>query len=98
MNMTGKQRAALRGMASVTEPIFQIGKGGVSQALLDGLDGALEKRELIKITVLRNCEKKAKELIGELAEALNAEPVTAVGNKIVLYRRSKNDKIQHIEF
>ena len=98
MNMTSKQRANLRGMASTIEPIFQIGKGGVSDALLEGLDAALEKRELIKITVLRNCDKKAKELIGELAEELSAEPVTAVGSKIVLYRRSKSDKIQHIEF
>ena len=98
MNMTSKQRANLRGMASTIEPIFQIGKGGVSDALLEGLDAALEKRALIKITVLRNCDKKAKELIGEIAEQLSAEPVTAVGSKIVLYRRSKNDKIQHIEF
>lgn len=98
MNMTSKQRANLRGMASTIEPIFQIGKGGVSDALLEGLDAALEKRELIKITVLRNCDKKAQELIGEIAEQLSAEPVTAVGSKIVLYRRSKNDKIQHIEF
>ena len=85
-------------MANGFETIFQIGKGGVSDALLEGLDAALEKRELIKITVLRNCDKKAKELIGEIAEQLSAEPVTAVGSKIVLYRRSKNDKIQHIEF
>ena len=96
--MTSKQRANLRGMASTIEPIFQIGKGGVSDALLEGLDAALEKRELIKITVLRNSDKKAKELIGEIAEQLSAEPVTAVGSKIVLYRKSKNDKIQHIEF
>lgn len=79
MNMTSKQRANLRGMASTIEPIFQIGKGGVSDALLEGLDAALEKRELIKITVLRNCDKKAKELIGEIAEQLSAEPVTAIG-------------------
>ena len=96
--LNSRQRAQLRGMANGFETIFQIGKGGVSDALLEGLDAALEKRELIKITVLRNCDKKAKELIGEIAEQLSAEPVTAVGSKIVLYRRSKNDKIQHIEF
>lgn len=96
--MTSKQRANLKSLANNVTPIFQIGKGGVNEAMLEGISAALEKRELIKITVLRNCEKKAGELIGELADALGAEPVTALGSKIVLYRRSSNDKIQHIEF
>lgn len=96
--MTSKQRANLKSLANNVTPIFQIGKGGVNEAMLEGISAALEKRELIKITVLRNCEKKAGELIGELAAALGAEPVTALGSKIVLYRRSSNDKIQHIEF
>lgn len=96
--MTSKQRAALRSMAASIEPIFQIGKGGISDAMLEGMGSALEKRELIKITVLRNSEKKAKEFIAGLAEALGAEPVTALGNKIVLYRKSSNEKIRHIEF
>lgn len=96
--MTSKERAKLRSLAMNIQPIFQIGKGGVGEAMLTGLDEALEKRELIKISVLRACENTAKELIGELADRLGAEPVTAVGNKIVLYRRSENEKIQHIEF
>lgn len=96
--MTSKERAKLRSLAMNIQPIFQIGKGGVGEAMLTGLDEALEKRELIKISVLRACENTAKELIGELAARLGAEPVTAVGNKIVLYRRSENEKIQHIEF
>ncbi len=96
--MNSKQRANLRSLAMNLQPIFQIGKGGVGEAMLTGLDEALEKRELIKISVLRACEKSAKELIGELAERLEAEPVTAIGNKIVLYRKSKNENIKHVEF
>lgn len=96
--MNSKQRANLRSLAMGIDPIFQIGKGGVSDAMITGLSEALEKRELIKISVLRSCEFKAKELIDRLALRLGAEPVTAVGSKIVLYRRSKNDKIKHIEF
>lgn len=96
--MTSKQRANLRSLASNIEPIYQIGKGNVTDALVKGIDEALEKRELIKITVLKGSDYDAKELLVELSEALSAEQVCAIGNKVVLYRRSKSDKIKHIEF
>ena len=96
--MTSKQRAHLRSMAPVLQPIFQIGKGGINDAMINSISEALEKRELVKLTVLKTCENEAKDVLQELAEALDAEPVTAIGNKIVLYRRSNNDKIEHIEF
>jgi len=85
-------------MAAMMQPIFQIGKGGLNDAMINSISEALEKRELIKITVLKTCEDEPKDLLQELAEALGAEPVTAIGNKIVLYRYSNNDKITHIEF
>lgn len=96
--MTSKQRANLRAIASNIEAIFQIGKGNISDEMLNALNDALEKRELIKITVLKTCEYTAKELIDGLAKRLRAEPVTSIGNKIVLYRYSHTDGVKHIEF
>ena len=85
-------------MANGLKPIFQIGKGGIGENLISDLSDALEKYELIKISVLQNSEKGAKDILSDLAEQLKAEPITAVGNKIVLYRRSKREDIKHIEF
>ncbi len=48
--MTSKQRAYLRGLANTMDPIFQIGKTGLSDNLVKQLSDALEARELIKIT------------------------------------------------
>lgn len=96
--MNGKQRAALRSMASTLDPIFQIGKGNITENQIQGIDDALEKRELVKISVLRSSEIEADEALAFLADALKATPVCAIGNKIVLYRRSKSDKVKHIEF
>ena len=96
--MTSKERANLRSIASTLQPIFQIGKGGINDAMINSIGEALYKRELIKITVLKTCEDEPKEILQEIAERLEAEPVTAIGNKIVLYKRSDNDKIEHIEF
>lgn len=85
-------------MASTLDPIFQIGKGNITENQIQGIDDALEKRELIKISVLRSSEIEADEALAFLAETLKATPVCAIGNKIVLYRRSKSDKVKHIEF
>lgn len=96
--MTTKQRSKLRSLAQTIEPIGQIGKGGISDNMIAGLSFALEARELIKVTVLKNAEDEAKYLADDLAAELNAEVVCTIGHKIVLYRRSLKDGVKHIEF
>lgn len=98
MNLNSKQRANLRAMASVIDPVYIIGKGNITDNIIKGIDEVIEKRELIKITVLKTADKKAPQLIGDLAFALDATPVCAIGNKIVLYRRSQTEGVEHIEF
>lgn len=96
--MTTKQRSKLRSLAQTIESIGQIGKGGISDNMIAGLSSALEARELIKVTVLKNAEDEAKYLADDLAAELNAEVVCTIGHKIVLYRRSLKDGVKHIEF
>lgn len=88
--MTTKQRAFLRSLAQTTDPVTQIGKEGVTEAFLVGVDKAIEKRELVKISVLQTSPIFAKEASVEIAEAIGAVVVQVIGNKIVLYR--KNEK------
>ena len=96
--LNSKQRSTLRGLASVIDPVTQMGKSGINEAFIDGLDKAIEKRELIKFTVLETAPVSAKEAGLEVAEILGAEFVCAIGRKVVLYRRSLNDKVNHVEF
>ena len=96
--LTSKQRAALRSLAQKIEPITQVGKQGITESFLDGLNSAIEKRELIKITVLENSGEEVKQAGEEIARRLPAEFVCATGKKLVFYRRSSNEKINHIEF
>lgn len=91
--MTSKQRAYLRGLANSIEPIFQIGKSGLSENLLKQLDDALEARELIKINVLENSGEDVKSLGNTIADSINAVCVQTVGNKITLYRARKKNPI-----
>ena len=74
----------------------QIGKNGLTESVFDQISASLEDHELVKIGVLKTADISAKGVIAEVAEALGAEPVQAIGNKIVLYRRSSKDGIEHI--
>ena len=89
--MTSKQRAYLRGLANSITPIFQIGKSGISDNLIKQLDDALEARELIKITVLRNAPDGVRDFGEEIAESTNSTLVQVVGNRITLFRQRKKD-------
>ena len=88
--ITGKQRAFLRGLANELSPIFQIGKNGVEENFLIQVSQALEARELIKIKVLENSGLESRETSDMICKAVKCEGVQAIGNKIVLYKESKN--------
>ena len=94
--MTTKQRAYLKSLAMTMDPIFQIGKNSMSPELTQAVKEALDARELIKISVLKNCADDPKELAAMMAERTHARVVQVIGKKIVLYKegKDKNKKIQ----
>ena len=95
--ITSKQRAYLRKISHELEPIFQIGKDGVTDTLIKGVDDALEKREILKVHILESALLDTKETCNYMAQQLNAEPVQAIGNKFILYRRAEDVKKRRIE-
>ena len=89
--LTSKQRSYLKALANGIEPIFQVGKGGITDVMAKEIRLALDARELIKITVLRNYDYDARLAVQELAEATGAEPVCAIGSKCILYKRNRKE-------
>lgn len=94
--LNSKQRAALRGIASKTDAIFQIGKGGIGEAMVKSVSDALEARELIKLSVLENSADTARDAAEELARATDSEVVAVIGRKIVLYKVSSKPENRKI--
>ena len=92
--ITSKQRAYLRSMANTMDPILFIGKEGVTEATAKEAYDALEARELIKGTVQQNCDLSDKEALEALCKMVHAEPVQCIGRRFVLYRRSRQPKIE----
>lgn len=90
--MTSKQRAYLKGLAMNLEPVFQIGKSGLTPEVTEAVREAFNKKELIKLTVLKNCMEDPSSMAGMLAERTGSQVVQVIGKKIVLYKENKDHK------
>lgn len=90
--LTGKQKRFLRAEAHHLSPIFQVGKSGVNDHMVTQIKEALEVRELLKVSILQNCEDDKNDVAKELATKTGAELVQLIGLTIVLYKESKNHK------
>jgi len=90
--LTGKQKRFLRSLAHHLTPIFQVGKGGVNDNMIKQIADALEARELIKVSVLKNCEEEKEVVAEQLAKGAEAEIVQLIGHTIVLYKESREHK------
>jgi len=53
---------------------------------------AIETRELIKISILQNCEDDKQEVAEQLAKGTKSELVQLIGLTIVLYKPSVNNR------
>lgn len=90
--LKGKQRSYLKSIANGIDPIFQLGKNGITENFIKQVEEALEAREIIKINVLNNSFLDPKEVGNELAKLTRSEFVQSIGNKFVLYRESRENK------
>ena len=91
--LTSKQRSFLRGLANTIQPIFQVGKGGISENMIIQFNDALEARELIKAAVLNNSLLDTRDISLEISSKTNSQVVQVIGNKFILYKESKDNKV-----
>lgn len=91
MELTSKQRAQLRGLASTTETLIQIGKGGITDNVIQSANDVLRTRELVKGRVLENADITPREACDALCAACEAEPVQVIGTRFVIYKKNKKD-------
>ena len=90
--MTTKERAYLKGLAANLEPVFQIGKAGLTPEVTEAVRETFNTRELVKLAVLKNCMDDPRELAELMADRTGSSVVQVIGRKIVLYKESKDHK------
>lgn len=87
--LNNKEKKYLRKLANPLNAIFQVGKEGVSLNQIKGIDDYLEAHELVKISILKNCDSEPMEVALDLCSATKAELVQIIGKIVILYRQSK---------
>ncbi|HZJ74971.1 MAG TPA: YhbY family RNA-binding protein, partial [Clostridia bacterium] len=88
--MTSKERAALRAKANSLEALFQIGKNGVTDAVIAQTEAAFNTKELIKIRSLPDSSPiTAREAANILAEKTKADVIQVIGAVFVLFRENE---------
>ena len=90
--MTSKERTELKRQAMALEPIIQIGKDGISEALALTATQAIKNRELIKVSVLDNSGEDTRKVANDLANMIGAEIVQVIGKRFVLYKHNPQKK------
>lgn len=94
MELRGKQKRYLRSQAHHLQPIFQIGKGGLNEEMIVQVNEALEKRELIKISLLQNTEEVAEDVAVVIERKTGCNVVQVIGRVLVLFKPSSKEKYQ----
>ena len=89
--MTSKQRSYLKSLAMNIEPIFQVGKSSITPEYTQAIAEAFNTKELIKISVLKNCLDDPRSIAEVLADRTGSQVVQVIGKKIVLYKPDKKD-------
>ena len=84
-----KQRKILKARAHPLEPVVQIGGKGVTPALLDEIERALQAHELIKVRAAAMDRHARDAALEQICRHCGAEPVQHVGKVLVLYRRGE---------
>ncbi|MDY6104977.1 MAG: ribosome assembly RNA-binding protein YhbY [Acetatifactor sp.] len=90
LELTSKQRAHLKSLASTLNPIFQIGKSSLTPEITEAIGEAFHNSELIKVAVLKNCMDDPRQIAEALASRTHSTVVQVIGKKIVLYKPDKD--------
>ncbi len=94
--LTSKQRAVLMSQSHDLPTLAHIGKNGLNDAVLAEISELLDRRELVKVGVLKNSGVTGKDVINEVCARLGAEPVHVIGSKLILYRLSTLEGVEHV--
>lgn len=94
-SLTGKQKSYLRGLAHNLSPVVQIGKNGLTDSMLDQIDEALQKHELIKVKYVDWKDEK-KELSQKISEKLKCEICGSIGHVYIFFRQNSDPEKRKI--
>ncbi|EEU31143.1 RNA-binding protein, YhbY family [Limosilactobacillus coleohominis 101-4-CHN] len=96
MKLRGKQKRYLRAQANHFQAIFSVGKNGLTPEWLAQLDGALNRRELIKVNILQNADVTTDEVRDYIESHSDIDVVQVIGRVLVLFKESDQPEFRNV--
>jgi len=95
--LKGSARTYLRGLAHNLRPVVQLGKSGITESFIEGVNQALDAHELIKIK-FNSFKEERKTLAREIEEKTRGEMIGMIGNIAIFYREHHDEEKRKIQF
>ena len=97
-NINSFQAKYLRGLAHKLKPVVFIGQKGLTPTVIQSVDEALNRHELIKIKFIEYKEKNQKKEITTAIEAqAGCQLVGLIGHTATMYRQNSDPEKRRIE-
>lgn len=96
MPLSKNQIKFLRGKCHDLKPVVMLGQKGLTDAVLNELDSALEHHELVKIKLSVDDRDARKQLIDEICRQSHAEAVQSIGKTVSIYRANTKNPVIHL--
>ncbi|QIL51006.1 ribosome assembly RNA-binding protein YhbY [Weissella coleopterorum] len=92
IELRGKQKRYLRASAHAMNPLFSVGKQGLTENWLEQLGSAMEKRELFKVNILNNSDVTVDEVKAFIEANSSIQVVQTIGHTLVLFDQAHDPK------
>jgi RNA-binding protein len=92
--LSNSQIKHLKGLAHALKPVVMIGDKGLTDAVMEEIKIALDAHELIKINVRSEERDERQKMIDKIISKTQSAKVQTIGSKLVIFKRSKEAKIE----
>lgn len=93
MSLTQAQSKYLKGLGHSLSPVVMIADKGLTDNVMAAIEEALNSHELIKIKVRLQRDARV-EIYKQICAKTGAEVVATIGMVLLIYRPTKNNKVE----
>ena len=93
MSLSKAQIKFLRAKCHDLKPVIMLGQKGLTEAVLEELDKALDHHELVKIKLSVDDREARQQLSDEICQHSHAEAVQSIGKTLSIYRPNKKKPV-----
>ncbi len=90
--MKPELKKILKARAHALKPVVITGQNGLSDAVINEIDLALEHHELIKVRINASDREERLMMSAEICQRLSAEIIQSIGHIIAIYRKASRSR------